>query len=35
MEERARLIGGEFLVHSEPDAGTVIEVWAPYTRTTP
>jgi PAS domain S-box-containing protein len=30
MEERARLIGGEFSVRSEPGNGTLVEVWAPY-----
>jgi len=30
MEERARLIGGEFSVRSEPGQGTLVEVWAPY-----
>ena len=29
MEERARLIGGEFSVRSEPGNGTLVEVWAP------
>lgn len=29
MEERARLIGGEFAFDSQPGRGTLIEVWAP------
>lgn len=29
MEERARLIGASFRIHSEPRKGTRIEVWAP------
>ena len=29
MKERARLIGGEFSVRSEPGKGTLVEVWAP------
>ncbi len=35
MEERARLIGGEFTIRSEAGKGTVIEVWAPYSGETP
>lgn len=31
MEERARLIGGELSIASEPGKGTLIEVWAPLT----
>ena len=30
MEERARLIGGELSVRSEPGNGTLVEVWAQY-----
>jgi signal transduction histidine kinase len=30
MKERARLIGGEFSVRSEPGNGTLVEVWAQY-----
>ncbi len=29
MEERARLIGGELTIRSEPGSGTLVEVWAP------
>jgi signal transduction histidine kinase len=29
MEERARLMGGDLSIHSEPGKGTLIEVWAP------
>jgi two-component system, sensor histidine kinase and response regulator len=29
MEERARLIGGDLSIRSEPGKGTLIEVWAP------
>ena len=29
MEERARLIGGDFSLRSKPGKGTLIEVWAP------
>ena len=29
MEERARLIGARFQIHSEPQKGTRIDVWAP------
>ncbi len=35
MEERARLIGGEFTIRSEPGKGTLVEVWAPYSGETP
>jgi PAS domain S-box-containing protein len=35
MEERARLIGGEFSIRSEPGLGTLIEVCAPLSRTMP
>ena len=35
MEERARLIEGEFSVRSEPGIGTLVEVWAPYAVKTP
>jgi signal transduction histidine kinase len=31
MEERARLIGGDLSIHSQPGKGTLIEVWAPLT----
>ena len=29
MEERARLVGGQFAVHSRPGEGTKIDVWVP------
>lgn len=29
MEERARLLGGRFEIHSEPGTGTRIEAWVP------
>jgi len=29
MEERARLIGGRFEVHSEPSKGTLVEASVP------
>jgi signal transduction histidine kinase len=29
MQGRARLLGGEFEIHSEPGKGTRIEVWVP------
>ena len=29
MQGRARLLGGEFKIHSKPDEGTRIEVWVP------
>jgi signal transduction histidine kinase len=32
MKERAYLIGADFLVHSQPGHGTVIEVMAPLSR---
>jgi PAS domain S-box-containing protein len=35
MEERARLIGGEFTIRSKPGKGTLVEVWAPCTGETP
>ena len=35
MKERTRLIGGELTIRSEPDKGTLIEVWAPWSGRTP
>jgi PAS domain S-box-containing protein len=35
MEERARLIGGDFSIRSEPNQGTLIEVWAPLSESQP
>jgi two-component system, NarL family, sensor kinase len=35
MEERARLVGGDLAIHSEPGKGTLIEVWAPLPGRTP
>jgi PAS domain S-box-containing protein len=35
MEERARLIGGDFSLRSRPSQGTLIEVWAPLPGRTP
>jgi PAS domain S-box-containing protein len=35
MEERARLIGGDFSIRSESGNGTLIEVWAPLSRSLP
>ena len=35
MEERARLIDGDFSVRSQPGKGTLIEVWAPLSGTMP
>jgi signal transduction histidine kinase len=29
MQGRARLLGGEFEIHSKPGTGTRIEVWVP------
>jgi signal transduction histidine kinase/ABC-type uncharacterized transport system substrate-binding protein len=29
MEERARLLGGKFEIHSEPGKGTTLEAWVP------
>ena len=29
MEERVRLVGGQFAVHSRPMEGTTIDVWVP------
>ena len=29
MEERARLLGGKFEIHSEPGKGTTVEAWVP------
>jgi signal transduction histidine kinase len=29
MGERARLVGGQFDIHSEPGKGTRIDVWVP------
>jgi signal transduction histidine kinase len=29
MEERARLLGGKFQIHSEPGKGTTLEAWVP------
>ncbi len=29
MQGRARLLGGEFEIHSKPGEGTRIEVWVP------
>ena len=29
MEQRARLLGGKFKIHSEPGKGTILEAWVP------
>jgi len=30
MEQRARLLGGKFEIHSEPGKGTTLEAWVPF-----
>ena len=35
MEERARLIGAQFRIHSERDKGTQIDIWAPSVKQAP
>ncbi len=35
MEERARLIGARFRIHSERDKGTRIDIWAPVAKQAP
>jgi signal transduction histidine kinase len=35
MEERARLIGAQFRIHSKPDKGTRIDIWAPSPKPAP
>ena len=32
MEERARVLGGEFKIHSAPGKGTAVKVWVPLRR---
>jgi len=35
MEERARLIGAQFQIHSERDKGTQIDIWVPVAKQEP